>query len=531
MRYAAWFLTLTALAQAPPAGVPRGSISGVVVDAVTHVPLEGVTVNAGDANTGTGAQGEFTLQNVEAGRQGLSVHDERRAASAYTYVLVKPGQETSGIKVLLKLGGTISGKVVDEEGHPVAGAAVLLLEKKFEFGETVYSPALVASSDRHGSYKLAPVRADRSYLVLVKKTAKLADDGKEFPADPEKRPRFPAPAYFPNSPDVAGAESVSVSSSEDRCDVDVNMALAPAYCLDGAVEAPESDPVTAVNIVERIPLATGWTLTPVTAPVADGKFHFCGVHPGEYELSAAKRSASAQVLVGSEDLNGIQLRVRPGLSIPVETTWDREGTARILISLAKRHNGSRNADEPQPSSYWFASSFSYGGRVQVPGPSMLGRVPIDDYEMEFRELPPDCYVKEAVWGGTDLLHDPLRLTRSSGDGLLRASLACDAASLNARVTDSDGNPVSGVNLYVMPADVASPARLADLLRQETVEDGWSGTVASLPPGKFLVLATRLEMDGTTEPILRLWHARTKAKEVTLGPRESSQITLEMSELE
>jgi len=158
-------------------------------------------------------------------------------------------------------------------------------------------------------------------------------------------------------------------------------------------------------------------------------------------------------------------------------------------------------------------------------------MPADDYQMDVRRLPSGCYLKQASYSGASILHEPLRLTRAPGDGRVHLALACDGGSLTARVTDRDGNPVSNLNLYVMPDEAASPAMLNDVLRQEDVEKGWSGTVAPLPPGKYLVLASGLDTDGTAEPILKLWNARSRAKEVSIGPGETTQITLEASDIE
>jgi hypothetical protein len=114
----------------------------------------------------------------------------------------------------------------------------------------------------------------------------------------------------------------------------------------------------------------------------------------------------------------------------------------------------------------------------------------------------------------------------TAEGRLHIALACDGGSLTARVTDRHGNPVSHVNLYVMPQEAGSAAALHDVLRHAEVEKGWSGVVTPLPPGKYLVLACDLETDGTADPILKLWRARSKATEVEIGPGQTAQVTLE-----
>jgi hypothetical protein len=169
--------------------------------------------------------------------------------------------------------------------------------------------------------------------------------------------------------------------------------------------------------------------------------------------------------------------------------------------------------------------FSYGDHIRASGPFNLEGIPPDDYTLELRELPEGCYLKLATFAGADILHRLLRLSDTPG-GRLSLMLACDGASLTARVTDRDGNPISNVHLYVMPDAVASAAALADVLQTSEIENGWSEAIKPLPPGKYLVLASDIELDGTAEPILKLWRARSQAKEIEIGPREAARITLD-----
>jgi hypothetical protein len=68
-----------------------------------------------------------------------------------------------------------------------------------------------------------------------------------------------------------------------------------------------------------------------------------------------------------------------------------------------------------------------------------------------------------------------------------------------------------------------------VLKQADVENGWSEAVKPLPPGKYLALACDLEMDGTAEPVLKLWRARSKATEVEIGAGATVQLTLQIAD--
>jgi len=535
----AFIVAVSALAQTPSAEPKTGSIGGVVKEAVTHVPLEGVRVWAGDADATTGAQGQFAFQKLEPGRRWISVYDQSRAASGGASILLNPGQDLTGVEIYIKAGGSISGKVFDEDRKPVAGAAVILLEATFEFGQPAYRPALTATTGRKGEYRLAPVPSDRGVLILVKKAVKAADPTDPVPSEPEKRPRLPMPAFYPGSPDAQGGQAVTIGSAEDRRGVDIQMTSAPSYCVDGEVRAPGGGPAPELTIAEQLPLVFRSSFTPVPVALSAGKFRACGFHPGEYLLKAVSTEESgkrrwaafAHIAVTDRDAQDVQLLPSSAMTISGEAVWESDphgkpADARIRIQLMKTWSD-KHADEAEPSH--IMAGTSHGDRIQVPGPFVLDGLPVDDYTLEVREVPEGCYVKDMAFGGASVLHQPLRLTQAAGDGRLHLALACDGGSLTARVTDRDGNPVSHVHLYVMPEEAGSAAALSDVLRQADVENGWSEVVKPLPPGKYLVLPCDLELDGTAEPILKLWRARSKAKEVEIAAGETAQVTLEIQE--
>ena len=543
MKYlAAAACAMAAWAQTPPSEPAAGSLSGVVKEATTRVPLEGVRVYVAGASTNespvtTGPQGQFAFEKLEPGRHWVSVYDSRAAASGGAYVLVKPAEHLTGVEIYLaETAGSISGRVFDEDRRPVSGAAVVLLEAVFEFGRTAYRPNLTALADRNGEYLLKPVPSRRDFLILAKKPIKLIDSPDAMPSDPEKRPRVAVPAFYPGAPDIQGAQAVTLGASEDRSGVDIQMTFAPVFCIDGMVRAAGS-PAQELTITEQLPLVFGSSFTPMPATLNEGTFRACGFHPGEYKVVAANRevsrsqrwSAFAHVAITDRDAQDVQLVPGSAVTLSGESVLEpaprgEAADTRIRVALQKFWNGS-HADEAE-SSHGISGGLSFGDRVRVPGSFTLDGIPIDDYTLDLRELPEGCYAKDATFGGVTVLHAPLRLTQAA-DGRLHIALACDGGSLAARVTDRDGNPVSNVQLYLMPEETGSAAALHDVLRQTDVENGWSGIIKPLAPGKYLALACDLQMDGTAVPFVKLWRMRSKAKEIEVDSGEAAQVTLEI----
>ena len=140
--------------------------------------------------------------------------------------------------------------------------------------------------------------------------------------------------------------------------------------------------------------------------------------------------------------------------------------------------------------------------------------------MRVSRLPAGCYVKEARYGRQDLLHDFLRVGEAAEGERVRLVIGCDGGSLTARVTDTDGNPVPQAILYLFDSDMDSPAALAGSLRRTEVMSGWSTPLTSLRPGKYLIMASDLDVSpsaASADDIEKLWRARNQAKEVEIAP--------------
>ena len=522
-----------------------GTVTGVVINALAQSPLAGVTVSANGSTVTTDVHGQFALPRLEPGRQWISANDNRRAFSTGVYALVIAGQETA-VEIYAKPGGTISGKVLDEEQKPVAGAAVLLLEKKFEHGEAAYDRQLTSTTGDAGEFRLAPVRAERNYLILVKKPLTLAANTAATSAARSKRARVLVPTYYPNSPDAQGAQPVMLAPGENHTGVEIKMPAADSFCLDGKLEVPTGIRPTSVTITEHMSLLAGSTFTAArieTKPAGD--FGACGLHPGDYFMAARSGqtsnpppadsvSAFKQITVIDADLHDLKLLAHPPTAISGDATWDPAPSGKAAetpVQIGVTESLPLDDQVDQAGRYSsFAAMFWFGDRFPVPGPFTLSRLPAGGtYQFGAANLPSDCYTKEASLGSANLQEGLLRTMDGTAAGRIRLVLACDGSFLTARVSDSEGNPVSHVQLYVMPSDAPSEAALSRRIHTGEVENGWSGSIGPLPPGKYLVLASELELDGTAEPVIKLWQARSKAIEVEVGPH--AQVTTNLVAVE
>ena len=126
----------------PAAPTPTGRITGRVVATDTGRPVKRarVFVSAVELPGGRGMltddSGIFDLTELPAGRYTLSVsksgfvslsYGQRRPLQAGTPLQLNDGQQLKGVDFQLPRGGVISGRILDEEGEPVAGAMVAVM--------------------------------------------------------------------------------------------------------------------------------------------------------------------------------------------------------------------------------------------------------------------------------------------------------------------------------------------------------------------------------------------------------------------
>ena len=115
----------------------HGTISGTVTDA-NGDPVEGIQVSAGDFSSSTASDGSYlitglfpgsytvTFRDVDDRGYAAEFYDDANNEGSATAVEVGAGEAVVGIDAQLEEGGSISGRVTDESGDPLAGITAMV---------------------------------------------------------------------------------------------------------------------------------------------------------------------------------------------------------------------------------------------------------------------------------------------------------------------------------------------------------------------------------------------------------------------
>ncbi|HVR99794.1 MAG TPA: carboxypeptidase-like regulatory domain-containing protein, partial [Thermoanaerobaculia bacterium] len=428
-----------------------GFLSGRVVDADGR-PVAGARVRArsqsmesvlqpGDLQAWSGADGGFRLQRLRTGRTyELAVDKEGFAPGSGLGEAAAPGSAAKPVRLVLSRGGTAFGKVVDESGRPVAGAAVEIrpVYDPFQGNIEDLERAVSAASKADGSFELRPL-APGSFTLQA------------------RSPGF-APAYV---------QGIEVPATEGRIDLGT-VTLSPEAVIEGQVTDPRGAPVAGAKVyADSQP-------PPEIGP--DGRFRIGGLSPGtRVQVSAvAKGYATTR-------LEGLEVPLTAPLRIELQPLGKLSG--RVLDPAGEPVAGAfvMVNDEEWPGTRGSGDAIGATddqGRFQIdlePGPVELS-VQAEGY-------------RRGSWRGEvpekgDARPAEIRLERG--------------ATLEGRVLDAEGNPVGGADV-----SVSSGMGFFEMMdlggdRPDARSDG-NGRyrLRGLETGVFQVLASASEGEATT----------------------------------
>jgi hypothetical protein len=308
-------------------------VEGTVIDTSTGNGIPGVTVelvrgNAADTraraidamegkalySASTDAQGRFRLDDVQDGS-----YTARYRAPNYLDETWAPKRDpappaifqvnaASGNPVKLEARmihyGRMTGRLVDDKGHGVPNAFLLLSSGQLGLG---------ANTDKDGKFSLLISPGVSHTLVAIPQL------GWKTP-DPEAGGgvRAWSRTYYPGVADPEAAQKITLPPGGELLDVEMKLAAVPAHAVRGVLLNPDGTPVpkTVITLGVEAP-------TPAVKMESngDGTFEFPAVAEGAWRASAeveregVKFRALEWIRVSDRDLEGVKLQLHAPFSV------------------------------------------------------------------------------------------------------------------------------------------------------------------------------------------------------------------------
>jgi hypothetical protein len=481
------FLTLVSVALGQSAARP-GTIEGAILSLVKGAPLPDANVvltpvDHGNALSMTTAQdGRFAFRNVEAGKYRLSatrrgfVEDGRETA-----ITLQSGQELKDLVIQLAPFAAVAGRVFDDFGEPLVGAAVQILQPVYLNHRRSLVPVSFTSTNDLGEFRAHSLVAGR-YLVKA-----------EFRES--NRTSGYAPVFYPNATTASSAMFVALVPGETQQGINFQLRRTQTFTIRGRVAGAAA---TGVRTVWLQATANGEWIPDgrEVVPVRDGAFEIFSVRPGHYVVTieefgptgGAKAAARADVDVADRDIDNLELtpRIMPEL------------TGRVVLEYpAKRDPVSFSSRKGSPVVVRLVPR-------EDPDPTNLPRGPVGEsgvfkatggaarvYDVEMLNLAPDLFLKAIHVGTTDV----------TGKGIDRTQGTVDEVTLV--LSDAGGSiegTVNGDSAPVVSAVVIAVSQTGlDMNRKEAVSDEHGHFVLKgIAPGEYRIFAFEGSGPGAPE---------------------------------
>ncbi len=503
----------------------------------------------------TNSDGRFGFTNLPPGLYRLlaarsggaycpAEYGEREPRGPGTTIVLAEGAAFRDARIELVPSGTISGRVVDENGDPAGRIRVMAIDARWKDGRQELGLVQALFTNDLGEYRLFWLPPGRYYVA-----AKPEDPHRQnlsvlvLPPDAEPtREVFPVATvthrllttgetvaetveavYHGGGADLQAARAIDLAPGANVSGIDIQLgdARGRARTIRGFVFDASGKPVKAAA-VSAVPQAEGASIViPSVMSDADGSFELT-IGPGPYTLRAIRTdgrrtnvqdavimgnsfavgapSAFLPIPAGIDDLEDVAMPLRYGITIDGHVIVegpdvkgleaDNFGIQMRLIpdkpffptsTAGTTTEGFFNVTDVQPGDYHLNVSPILN---LYTGPPAIVPVPRDALQ--------NYYVKSIRLGPHDVLNDGLHVGTSI-EGELEVVVGSNGGIIQGDIEDSAGGSVSNAAVVLMPE--GTPKARPDLYKSVRSDRAGRFTIRAVTPGDYRLFAWSRIEDG------------------------------------
>ena len=323
-----------------PKPVPTGVIRGRVTSFPDGVPLARariiLTRPAAEYSfvTLTAEDGTYEISALEgaddymlsASKTGYAprMYGEHPLPEPPTPIVLAPGQTLENIDVALAEQLWVSGRILDADGTPFAGAIVSALRAVFVGDRReMVTVAEIITNDK-GEYRLFGLPAGQYFISAVDPAFLSTRD--------HQGPLVYAATFYPGVASPEGATRLTLEPGQPRDNIDFSLQIVRPARVGGRITSYDNQQLIAGAVVMspfRADRAASFTVTDVDIR-PDGSYEFANVPPGrfiirsrgEIDREGITLFAAFTLSVEGEDVRGVDMTLYPGARVEGLIEWE-----------------------------------------------------------------------------------------------------------------------------------------------------------------------------------------------------------------
>ena len=458
-----FFVSAAAFAQCAVGGTAVNSVSGAPIERA-HI---GITAPGDMLFADSDATGKWTFEHVPCGN--VSVLASRPGYLPKAVTATSPAHD---LKVALVPQAVLSGHVLDEQGDPMAGAQVSLMTSRVINGVRGTQPTTSTVTNDLGEYRFYGLAAGKYSVCANAGVGVIYSGGRSY-----------GEKCYPG-----GLPMDVAAGYEGR--IDLTLASVVTVQVSGVVSGSESAQIMLVSRDQFARVSAGLS----AQARENGTFAIKRVPAGSYTAFATsgRMSTSTPVVVGSTDIDSLQLHIEPGAKVTgtVKPALTGVGVQLVRDLVIDGVSFSQAAE-------WNSSGTAF----------TLSDIPSGNYRVQLTGPNPPFYVKSVTLEGRDISNSTFLI--APGVGNIEVILGDDSGAVEG--------------------DVSEPAWV--LLQKDGVASRNTRTDANghfkidnVPPGEYKVYAWD---DNTNVEYANPEWMRQNAKgsDVSVSPGQTAQVKL------
>jgi hypothetical protein len=538
-RYAQLILACGAMAYPQVSDRPSGKaqVSGVVLDDVTSRPINRAIVTIrreGGSQSSmqaalTAQDGSFSIESIVPGTYVVTAERPGFLHPTPSNAMQSPNNANrvtvsdAPVKVTVRLMpcGSISGKVIDSIGIPIANATVQLLHSGYVPGRG-FKLATVSQVNTNdlGEFRLFDLRPGRYYInAFYRDTASVFGLRRRPVNEEDEESRVGqitedyAVTYYPGTTDFSTAIALKVQPGRSLPDVNIPMEMTKSVLIEGAIEnMPDNAAVPVFLVPLDIRGQGARQMFVVDRP--EGRFLFRSIPPGDYLIRSSSvvngdsLSAKRYLSVGPGLIRGINLRLQPSPSLRGKVNVEPAGAVPVGTTLMMT-----GTSEPTRIPIQVGAD----GQFSIPA------LPRDRYVLDFASSESGLSIQSIRVGGQDI-KPPNLIEIDQPIDSMSISVTSASGTISGTVVDGAGRFAQGGLAILQNADGDFYSS-----RLSTIDDQGRFSFNSLPPNSYTVQCFSDLRDEYQISFDLLKKIGTEGQRVLLRPNEKMSLQVTAAE--
>lgn len=512
------------------------SIEGTVLNSSTGEALKKVNViahpigmNSAGASAISDAAGRFKIDGLDPGRYNLSANRTGFVNQMYgakapnrgvASLTLSAGQNMKDVAFKLIPHGVVMGRVLDEDGDPMANVMLQCQRYVYNRGKKQLMPAGTATTNDLGEYRMFGLAPGKYY---VNAQYRAMDFNPGAPSTTRDYEEGYAPVYYPNAATPESAALLDVSAGAQIRSIDLTLHKTRSIRIRGQVLSGITNKVLRNANVSLVPRDNAMAMMNRSFSRGldpKGNFELHNVLPGSYFLIAQvfednKQSmAKMPIDVANANVDDVRIVVNPSPDlvgrIVIEDNADVKGAVFNV-----------NLEAKNPGPYGFAG----GGPANDDGTFTIKNVLPDAYIVNVFGLRDNFYLKAVRSGDNDITDSGVDFTQSATSGEFTVILSAAGGQVDGTVQNDKSEPAVGATVVLIPA--AEKRGINRLYKNGSTDQSGHFSLKGIAPGEYKLFAwERVEFGAYQDPdFLKPFESKGESVTVKENSHENKQLTV------